>query len=193
MKTIARWIALIALSYSAPAEDVADPQSHVIARRYEAGDVIKRMTFDINGDGGADQFFATFEGNPDPTTGIANEESNGSLSWDVYVTNQGAATFKVNRSLDIDGEIIRGVGISLNPERLYVGDISELSRFGIVTTERKKSKSKNSTVIYAYTWEGDRFKQWKLAEYVAGEQNATFDRYLEDAKRARVTLRQVKP
>lgn len=193
MKTIAKLIGIVVLSCAAYAEDVADPQSHVINRRYEAGDVIKRMTFDINGDGVADSFFTTIEGNPDPTTRISNEQSGGSLSWDVYVSNQGGTTFKVNTSVDINGEINQGSGIELNPDQLYVGNISEISRFGVVTSAVKRSKSENSTIIYAYTWEGDHFKQWKLAEYVAGEQNAIFDKYLKDDKRTHITLQQIKP
>jgi hypothetical protein len=193
MKAIARWIGIVALSYSANAEDVADPQSHVVNRRYEAGDVIKRMTFDVNSDGVPDSFFTTIEGNPGPAIRISNEQAGGSMSWDVYVSNQGAATFKVNTSVEIGGEINQGAGLDLNTDKMYFGNISEISRFGIVTSAVKRSKSENFTVIYAYTWEGDYFKQWKMAEYVAGEQNAIFDKYLKEDKRTHVTLQQVKP
>ena len=193
MKTIVKWIGIVALGYPAHAEDVADPQSHVINRRYEAGDVMRRMTIDVNNDGVPDLFFTTIEGNPDPTTRISNEQAGGSISWDAYVSNQGACTFRVNTSVEIDGEIIQGAGLDLNPDRMHVGNISEISRFGIVTSAVKRSKSENFTLICAYTWEGDHFKQWKIAECAAGGRNAIFDKYLKDDKRTHLTLQQVEP
>jgi hypothetical protein len=151
------------------------------------------MTFDINGDGVPDLFFTTIEGNPDPTTRIANEQVGGSFSWDVYVSNQASTTFKVNKSVEIGGELTQGAGLDVNPDQMYVGNISEINRYGIATSAVKRSTSENSTIIYAYTWEGDHFKQWKLAEYVVGQQNAIFDKYLKDDKRTHVTLQQIKP
>ena len=109
------WIGLLTLSCCAYAEDVTDPQSHVINRRYETGDVIKQMIFDINGDGVLDSFFTTIEGNPDPTTTTANEQSGGSLSWDIYVSSQGANTFRVNTTVEIDGELTQGAGLKPEP------------------------------------------------------------------------------
>jgi hypothetical protein len=192
-KAITIWIGLVSLMTYAYATDVTDPQAHVINRRYETGDIIKLMTFDINGDGVPDLFFTTIESNPDPTTATSNEQLGGSLSWDVYVSKQTGGKFTINGGLEIEGEITQGAGFQLNPDQMYVGDTSEIGRFAIVTAAVERSKAENSTIIYAYTWEGDRFKQWKLAQYIAGEQNAIFDKYLKDDKRTPVQLKQIKP
>jgi hypothetical protein len=186
-------IGLLSLMKCAYATEVSDPQGGVINRRYEIGDVIKLMTFDINGDGVADLFFTTIASTPDPTTATSNEQLGGSLSWDVYVSKQSGGNFTINGGLEIGGEITQGAGLQLNPDQMYVGDTSEIGRFAIVTSAVERSKSENSTIIYAYTWEGDRFKQWKLAQYTAGEQNAVFDKYLKDDKRTPVNLKQIKP
>ena len=76
---------------------------------------------------------------------------------------------------------------------MYVGDTEEIGRFAVVTSAVERSKSENSTTIYAYTWEGDRFKRWKLAGYVAGQQNAIFDKYLKGDKRTHIAVQQIKP
>src|SRR4051812_29505016 len=168
--------------------EVTDPQADYLAD-YKAGDIVKKMIFDINGDGVGDFFFAYTAANPDPTTAISDEQGGGSVSWDAYVSDRGSNTFRMCDTLEEQegGALLRGVApLDVSPDQMYVGKISEINRFGLVTSALKRATSENWTTIYAYTWEGDHFKQWKLAEYVAGEQNATFDEYLKDDKRTHV-------
>lgn len=197
MKKSISCLVVFALCCRAYAADVTDPQSDEIAKRYESGDVIKRMAFDINGDGVADQFFNIIEANPDPTTAIADAQSGGTVSWGAYVSNPNANTFKTCDTLeeaDAPDGLLQGVApLDINPNQMYVGAISEISRFGIVTTAIKRAKTENSTIIYAYTWEGDHFKRWKLTEYTVGQQNTIFDNYLKDGKRTQVAVQQIKP
>lgn len=187
---------MLILAYSAFAEDITDPQSYELNRRYEAGDVVKKMAFDINGDGVTDVFFNIVEANPDPTTAISDAQNGGTISWDAYVSVPNSNKFKVCTTLeesDNPGGLLRGVGLDINPNQMYVGNISEINRLGIVTSAVKRSASANSTIIYAYTWEGDHFKRWKLAEYITGQQNTIFDKYLKEGKRTQITVQQVKP
>lgn len=116
-----RSVAVVWFAVTAYATEVTDPQSHVINRRYEAGDVIKLMTFDINGDGVLDLFFTTIEGHPDPTTVTSNEQIGGSLSWDAYVSKAGRTNFIVNDGLEIDAEVTQGTGINVDPDDIRPG------------------------------------------------------------------------
>ena len=197
MKELIRCLVILVLCCRAYSADVTDPQSDEIAKRYEPGDIVKKMAFDINRDGVADQFFTIIEANADPTTKIADAQSGGSVSWEVYVSNSKANTFKVCDTLeeaDAPDGLLQGVApLDANPNQLFLGTISEINRFGIVTSAVKRAKSENSTIIYAYTWEGDHFKRWKLAEFTSGETNPVFNKYLSEVKRTHVTVQQIKP
>lgn len=186
-------LSLIGFCCVACATDITDPQAHYLIG-YNAGDFVKKLAVDLNGDGQMDFLFTYAEASPDPTTRISDEQAGGSLSWEVYIAKaSGGFTLSTGVEEAGEGQVTQGAGPSLNPNQLCVGTISEISRFGIITSAVKRSKLENSTIIYAYTWEGDHFKQWRLAEYVAGEQNAIFDKYLKEDKRTHVALQQIKP
>jgi hypothetical protein len=197
MKKLIIYLGVLALCCRAYSADVTEPQSDEITKRYESGDIVKKMAFDINGDGVADQFFTIIEANPDPTTKIADAQNGGSVSWEAYVSNPNTNTFKVCDTLeeaDAPDGLLQGVApLDVNPNQMFLGPISEIHRYGIVTSAVKRARAENSTIIYAYTWEGDHFKRWKLAEFPVDEKNAIFDKYLKDGKRTQVTVQQIKP
>jgi hypothetical protein len=192
MKAHITAIVLLAATCFSLGEDVADPQANYLTD-YHAGDYVKKFSADANGDGVADWFFTNIDANPDPAIKISDDQAGGSMSWDVYVSNPGANTFKVSTGVEIDGGLVQGAGLDVNPNQMFVGTISEINRYGIVTSAVKRSKSENSTIIYAYTWEADHFKRWKLAEYLVSQQNSIFNKYLKDGKRTQVTVQQIKP
>jgi len=177
------------------AVDIANPQSYEMARRLEAGDILKKMEFDINGDGIIDPFFTVEQSNPDPIDVEASNQEGGTSSWDAYVSKPGTSLFTVNDTLEVQGEsdLYQGTSLTLRTNEMFVGNISEIQKFGIVTSVIKRAKTENFKIIYAYSWETDHFKRWKLAEFLVNSPNAIFDKYLKDDKRTHVTLQNVTP
>ncbi len=192
MKSYILLAVLLTAAFVSHGEDIKNPQDHYLSD-YHAGDFVKQFSIDFNHDGVADELFTTIEANPDPTTKISNDQRNGSMSWDIYVSNPGSNTFKICKDIEIDGKITQGAGIDIDPNLMFVGKISEIKQYGIVTLEVMRSRSENSTIIYAYTWERNHIKRWKLAVYLESQKNAIFDKYLKEDKRTKVTVRQIKP
>ena len=177
------------------ASDTSNPQSYEITRRLEAGDTLKKMEFDINGDGILDPFFTVERSNSDPIDVEASNQEGGTSSWDAYVSKAGTSFFTVSNTLEVQGgsDLYQGVSLTLRLDEMFVGNISEIQKFGIVTSVIKRVKTENSKIIYAYSWETDHFKRWKLAEFLVNDSNAIFDKYLADNKRTHVTITRVNP
>jgi len=177
------------------AVDIANPQNYEITRRLEVGDILERMEFDINGDGAIDLLFTIKRANPDPIDVEAANQEGGTLSWDAYISKPGTSLFTVSDTLEVQGKpgLYQGVSLTLRVNEMFVGNISEIQKFGIVTSVIRRAKTENSKIIYAYSWEMNHFKRWKLAEFPVDSSNAIFDKYLSDDKRTHVTLQNVTP
>jgi len=185
-------ILIVLMGISVRAQISGDPQTTLLSG-LASGDTLEKMSIDVNGDGKLDLFFTLQEAHPDPSEVQANTQNQGGLFWDAYVKQTNGTNYIRSSGMDDGGGLIQGVTIQINPNQMYVGNISEINRYGVVTSAVKRATTENSTIIYAYTWEGDHFKQWKLAEYTAGGKNAIFDKYLADGKRTQITVQQIKP
>ena len=193
MKTFYTFIFVLILTVKSHAEDVTDPQVHYLSD-YQAGDVVKKIRIDINGDGIQDWLFCTIDSNPDPIIKQAQQQEGGMLPWELYVSNQTTNSYNTCAGIDAGKGLGISVGLQMDPDQVYVGQVSELGKRAIVTLVVKNSRVEAATeTIYAYTWEGDHLLRHKLAEYHQDESNAIFDKYLLDDKRTHLTVQHVKP
>lgn len=178
------------VTYLASRTDLS-PEEH--ARLVQVG--FKRIEVDISGDGKLDMLLC----HDDPATGNATEaqsraQEGGLLPWDVFVKKADNTGYVANTGPVADAVLGLGTPVSLNPEEVHIGQISEIGRFGIIALQIENPREGPSkSTIWAYTWEGDRLQSHKLAEYETGHQNALFDKYLAEGKRTVLQVQQVNP
>ena len=202
MKKMA-FILSIVLSFSLNAAEVPNPVAHFASLGEPPADLqaryaqigFKQINVDLNGDSKMDMLLCFDDPDSQDATDIQSQaQEPGILRWDVYVKNEANTAYIVSNGIEIDGQISIAFGLPLNPETVFIGQITEINRFGIVTMEIANPREGPSmSTIYAYTWEGDHLKRQKLAEYETEQDNATFDKYLAEDKRTALQVHQVTP
>lgn len=172
---------------------LGDPPAALQARYAQIG--FKTISVDINGDSKLDVLLCFDDpGLQDATEAQSQEQEPGVLSWDVYVRNPADTAYIVSGGVEIDGKVSIASGLPIKHESVFVGQITEINRFGIVSLDIHNPKEGPSlATIWAYTWEGDHLKSQKLAEYESSEENAVFNKYLADDKRTVLQVQQVTP
>lgn len=172
---------------------LGEPPAALQARYAQIG--FKTISVDINGDRKLDVLLCFDDPEQqDATEAQSQEQEPGILSWDVYVRNPADTAYIVSTGVEIDGQVSIASGLPINPESVFVGQITEINRFGIVSLDIKNPKEGPSlATIWAYTWEGDHLKRQKLVEYESSEENAIFDKYLAGDKRTVLQVQQVIP
>ena len=112
----------------------------------------------------------------------------------MYVRNPADTAYIISSGVEIDGQISIASGLTFNPESVFIGQITEINRFGVVSLDIQNPKEGPSlATIWAYTWEGDHLKRQKLAEYQSSEENPIFNKYLAEDKRTVLQVQQVTP
>ena len=114
-------------------------------------------------------------------------------TWEVYLPNDhGGYTLCAATSDDEPGNYYPQVDV----DDFFIGYISELGKRGLVTMQTDQAWHDRPTVarIYAYTLEGDHLKRTKLAEYNSEKKDSPiYNKYLSDARRTKVQLKEVTP
>lgn len=155
----------------------------------------KRIQVDINGDGKLDMLLCHDDPEADDTTEAqARSQWGGMLWWDIFVKKENNNGYIANTGSVTDNVLGLGAPVAINPDSAFIGQITEIDRFGIVTMEIANPREGPSmSTIYAYTWEGDHLKRQKLAEYKTEQENPIFDKYLAKDKRTVLQVQQITP
>ena len=106
-------------------------------------------------------------------------------SWIAYIPNENGTDY-----LTPSNE-----GVEMNLDKVYVGQITQLGKKGIVTVQEDASKNGDPVSnIYAYTLEGNQLKKTLLAQYNPDKgSNPIYQQYLSPSKRTQVQLQTVTP
>jgi hypothetical protein len=181
-------LAGVAVSCAIAVADTSDPVSdYKSAKGLSATDVLYRWTADINGDGQPEVFLALKE--------AYQEDKNDRQmpSWRVYVAAAKGGSYSQIAGVD-DGNGVSPILPQIDPERVFVGQVTQLKKPGIVTLQSDIAFSGvGLSRIYAYTIDGDHLKQTLLDQYNPNQSNPIYDQYLSDDKRTHVTLQEVTP
>jgi len=168
--------------------DTSDPVSdYKNAKGLSATDVLYKWTADVNGDGQPEVFLDLKE--------AYQEDKNDRQvpSWRVYVAATNGGNYSQIAGID-DGDGVSPFLPQIDPERVFVGQVTQLKKPGIVTLQSDMARSgAGLSRIYAYTVEGDHLKQTLLEQYNPNQSNAIYDQYLSDNHRTQVQLQEVIP
>lgn len=174
------------LARAGTSDPVADYKS---SKSLTSSDILYKWTADINGDGQNDVLL-------DLKADYQEDKIDRQVpSWRVYIAATGGGSYEQATGVDDGG----GDGVSpllpqIDPEKVFVGAISQLGVSGIVTVQTDATVSGvRLSRIYAYTVDGSHLKRTLLAEYNAENGNAVYDQYLSDSHRTSVTLQQITP
>ena len=172
---------------------LGEPPAALQARYAQIG--FKTISIDINGDSKLDVLLCFEDPEQQDATDVQSQEQEpGVLSWDVYVRNPADTAYIISSGVEIDGQISIASGLTFNPESVFIGQITEINRFGVVSLDIQNPKEGPSlATIWAYTREGDHLKRQKLAEYQSSEENPIFNKYLAEDKRTVFQVQQVTP
>jgi hypothetical protein len=170
--------------------DIADPIADYKNRHGLVGaDIIYKWSIDIDGDGKNEVFLTLKEE-------WLDEVKLGEMpSWVVYLAKSDGSGYILSSGEDDDGHLSLGPVSALSTKKLYVGQITQIGKRGIVTMQTYTPKGQSTIAkIFAYTVEGDHLKRKLLATYDPdAEQNDIYNQYLSDAKRTKVQLQEVTP
>jgi hypothetical protein len=149
------------------------------------GDKIVKLETDVNGDGKNEMLLclkSEFEMDKDDHEPVA---------WTFYIAgNTSPITYSKSVGTETkQGELSVDDLPQIDPERCFVGQVTELGKRGIVTMRHDNPRGGPTIkVIYAYTIEGDRLKKKELVRYEdSATPNALFAKYLADDKRTVMT------
>jgi len=155
----------------------------------------KRIQVDINGDGKLDMLLC--HDDPEAEDGSDEKtkaESQGALPWSVFVRKSDEGAYIASAGPVVDNIFGIGPPIELNADIVFVGQIDEIDRFGIVSLEIVNPREGPSlSTIWVYTWEGNHVSKQKLAEYETEQENPIFDKYLAEDKRTVLQVQQITP
>ncbi len=178
------------LTTSSAIDPVADFKTNFTI---EPGDKILKWQIDINGDG-YNEIFLTLKSNHDK-----DKEDNDIPAWDVYLSDENGSNVIRSKGIQDPGDEPDSIGLGGLPcidiESCFIGQITEISKRGIVTMRIKNPREGESIgEIYAYTIEGDHLKQTELAQYVIAEgHHPLFYKYLSDDKKTTITVTEIDP
>lgn len=156
------------------------------------GTVIYAWKADVNGDGKNEVFLIA---GTDYDQQAKHDNPKDVPSWCVYLENADKSGYQLSRGT-VEPELGSDVGPALpqiDPEKMYIGPISQLGKPGIVTIQTDYAKDLPAvSYICAYTIEGDHLKETLLAQYNPTEgRNPIYDHYLSNEHRTRVKLEKI--
>jgi hypothetical protein len=183
-----------------PTETANPVQDHADFHKLSSGRVVYKWEVDLNHDGKKDILLDTKE----TPAEIDEEEKETRGEYDpnirnfaVYIPNPKKADYIQSKGMDIgSGQFVVGGAPGVDITQCYVGYITQLKRWGLVTiqTDDATDKAPAAAYIYAYTIEGDHIKRALLAKYNPDKGgNAICDQYLKEDKRTKVQLQEVTP
>ena len=121
-----------------------------------------------------------------------NSQTNSERNFTVYIPNKSG--YIQSTGTDFGTYAGRGTGLAVDITRCFVGKITQLNRWGVVSIDIEPAgrRTPASATIYAYTLEGDHLKVTNLAEYDSDHATSPlYDQYLSDAHRTRIHLEEV--
>jgi hypothetical protein len=186
MKTL-----ILAICFSASAlmarADVIDPVSdYKNTKSLTAADVLYKWGADVNGDGRLEVLLNLKE------AFLEDKKDRQVPSWRVYIATANG-TFSLVTGVDEGDGVIPSLP-QIDPERVFVGQVAQLNKRGIVTLQSDVARTGvGVSCIYAYTIEGDHLKKTLLVQYNSEETNVIYDQYLKDNLRTQVQLQEVAP
>lgn len=196
MRTILAFIVLITATLTSVFADapIANPVADFAARRgLNANNQISKIAVDITGDGLVDVLLCYVDPNPDIEDRRVIGTGDKRLWWTPYIKKTDG-TYSLPVGIKENGEIITVPTIAFDPLETYIGQVSEIGRFALIAREKQTPRREEAlSILWAFTWEGTYFKQQKQGEFVTGEQNMLFDKYLAEGKRTVLQVQQVTP
>lgn len=185
---------LVAIAIGAKGDaPVENPKTDFAAHEAAYGRVIYEWDVDLNNDGKTDVLL---------DVKLTEDEREGrGKNYDLSKTRWFTTYLSIGNQYIVspyDQPEIGQVGeiIAVKLDECYVGNISEIVGYGIVTIERYDELMAGNRAfitiarIYAYTVNGYVVKKTKLAEF-SGSNNAIYDKYLAVGKRTAVVLKEV--
>ncbi len=177
------------LSVSMVFADVLNPVSDLKNRLgLAASNIVYKWSADLDGDGHSEVFLCLKESYQED---VRDRQV---PSWDVYFSAGGGS---YSRPEGIEDGNPKGIGYGfpkIDADQVFVGQISQLNKHGIVTIQTDTSRDGRSVArIYAYTRDGNNLKETTLAEYNPDQGNAIYDQYLADNVRTKVALQEIAP
>jgi hypothetical protein len=196
---------LLLIAVRVPGGDVENPVEYLANRpdltveeQQRLADVgFKQISYDLNGDSVQDLLLC----HDDPESDDAIEkreraEFEGLLPWDVFIKSPTNGTYRQSIGLALENEVEVGLSETpmINPDLVFIGEITEISRYGIVCAQTDAhGDGEPMTTIWAYTWEGAHMKRHKLVDFETAAGHAIFNKYLAEDKRTQVQVTQVTP
>jgi hypothetical protein len=184
-------IAITMLTLAFPTfADTTDPIADYKAKQgLEATDIIYKWSADIDGDGKSEVFLSLKEEYQDA------RKVGQMPPWLVYLAKHDGSGYALSTGEDDNNVVSLGPIAAIDPDKLFVGQITQLGKHGIVTMQRDHPRRGDDIAyIYAYTVEGDHLKRTKLGQYTIEKTDPPlFKQYLADDKRTHVTLQEVTP
>lgn len=179
-----------ALVYSGAFADTADPVfDYKNTKGLTTSDILYRWAADVDGDGKTDIFLCLKESYEE------DARDKQAPSWRIYFSVAGGNTYFKPAGID-DGDP-KGLGYSfpkIDPNSVFVGQITQLNKRGIVTIQTDTSRGGPAVArIYAYTRDGNNLKETTLVEYDPSQSNAIYEQYLSNNRRTQVQLQEVTP
>ena len=121
-----------------------------------------------------------------------NSQTNSERNFTVYIPNKSG--YIQSTGTDFGTYAGRGTGLAVDITRCFVGKITQLNRWGVVSIDIEPAgrRTPASATIYAYTLEGDHLKVTNLAQYDPDhETSPLYDQYLSNAHRTTIHLEEV--
>jgi hypothetical protein len=196
MKTLFTFLLLLAALVSPGLADTTNNPLSDFAALFglTSADQVKKIEVDITGDGRLDVLLCYVNPTPDIEERRVAATGDKRLWWNAYIKNADGSYSRPTGIDPGDGNLRLDAVIAFDPLETYIGQVSEISRFALVTREKQTPRSAEAlSIIWAFTWEDAHLKQQKLGEFQTGQQNALFDKYLIDGKRTVLQVQQVTP
>jgi hypothetical protein len=152
-----------------------------------ATDVVYQWTADLIGDGSTTFFLCLKESFDEDKTDLQ------APTWRVYLPQSGVPDQVLSTGVN-EGDGI-GPGLpQIDIDRMFVGQISQLGKRGIVTlhVDTPRAGPRGGSIV-TYVVEGDHLVSSVLVQYDSDIANPIFKQYLTDAVRTKVTLAEIHP
>jgi hypothetical protein len=179
---------LITTAISAVTDPVAEFKAE---HNIPAGDRILKLEVDINGDGRNEMLLCL------KSELEKDKEDHEPVAWTFYIARN---TLPVTYSKSVGTETKQGeLSVDdlpqIDPERCFVGQVTELGKRGIVTIRYNRPREGPPIgIIHAFTVEGDHLKRTELARFTdSPNTHALFAKYLADDKRSVINPLEIVP
>lgn len=193
--TIIFLVSILTASLCLAAETTNPIQDYATFNELIQGRIVYKWQIDLNNDGLTDVLLDT-KLTPEE---IAQADADTKNQYDpdlhgfsVYIAKADGSGYVTRTGIDEGDSDISYVLPQIDITRCFVGQITQLNKWGLVTIQTDYPRSgPGVSRIYAYTIEGDHLKQTLLAEYDPEQSNAIYDQYLSDSHRTQVQLQEV--